>query len=264
MSCKVCTNETVRSQVDRMISEGVSDEGISRALASVGADIGKSSILRHRTNHYQSDADHSSAELPPDMDVPKPAVGQPGFMGDEPAKLLDEVRQGIANGNAVDVTRDRLVRETLLSRIYESQLAITAAALDRFQTGEGRYPLDLVKGLQSVATMFEKTSLQTVTGQDSQTALFEREVDRRLNIVFEDARNRALEGGRVPTDVPREHLPEFVANAFKTGYSDFRFGGRYMEGTEFVGKIADAWSRGRRRGIAERKQREVLNDVDAD
>jgi len=175
-------------------------------------------------------------------------------MGDGPAKLLEEIRAMVATGGSeVDITRDRLVRETLLSRIYESQLAITASALDRFQTGEGRYPLDMVRGLQAVATMFEKTSMQTVATRKTEQTLFEREIERRENIVFQDARNRILAGERVHKEVPLEYCQPW--NPTYGEYTDFHFGDRSLKGNDFNEYMQSAWEDGLREGRAEKKRR---------
>ena len=255
--CKVCATETIRSQVDRMVFEGVSDDGISRALSSVGVEISKSAILRHRTNHPPA-GPLDGVELPPDMVVPRPnVVDVPPPMGDGPARLFDEIRAKVAmGGSETDITRDRLVRETLLSRIFESQLAITVSALDRFQTGEGRYPLDMVRGLQAVSAMFEKTSLQTVATRQIQTDLFEREVERRENVVYQDAKNRVLAGERVPKEVPDEHLQRKAD--FGLGYESFFFGQTHMDGRVYNARMRQAWNDGIQDGKAEKKT-EVLD-----
>ncbi len=249
--CKVCATETIRSQVDRMVFEGVSDDGISRALSSVGVEISKSAILRHRTNHAPA-GPLDGVELPPDMVVPRPnVVDVPPPMGDGPAKLLQEIRDKVAKGGSeTDITRDRLIRETLLSRIFESQLAITVSALDRFQTGEGRYPLDMVRGLQAVSAMFEKTSLQTVATRQIQTDLFEREVERRESVVYQDAKNRVLAGERVPKEVPDEHCQP---KADFGGHTSFFFGQGRMEGWMYNNRMRRAWEDGVRDGKAEKK-----------
>lgn len=255
--CKVCANETVRSQVDRMVSEGVSDDGISRALSSVGVEISKSAILRHRTNHVPP-GPVDNVELPPDMVVPRPSqVDQPPPMGDGPAKLLEEIRQMVAGGSEVDITRDRLVRETLLSRIFESQLAITASALDRFQSGEGRYPLDMVKGLQAVSLMFEKTSMQTFATRKTEQTLFDKEIERRQNIVYQDAKRRVLGGERTPREVPSEYCqPKKKSFGFNDpDFETFHFGTRYISGEDFNDHMQEAWSSGIRDGQAEKKER---------
>ncbi len=250
--CKICATETIRSQVDRMVFEGVSDDGISRALSSVGVEISKSSILRHRTNHAPA-GPLDGVELSPDMVVPRPnLVDVPPPMGDGPAKLLEEIRAKVAKGGSeTDITRDRLVRETLLSRIFESQLAITVSALDRFQTGEGRYPLDMVRGLQAVSAMFEKTSLQTVATTPMQNDLFEREVERRENLVYQDAKNRALAGDRVPREVPDEYLQP--KSDYGAGHTSFYFGRSHMEGWMYNNRMRRAWEDGVRDGKAEKK-----------
>ena len=268
MSCKVCTNETVRSQVDRMISEGVSDEGISRALASVGADIGKSSILRHRTNHYRDDADHSGVELPPDMEVPKPNRVEFGAaIGDDATTLLEQTRDEVRNGGSPDFTSDRVVRERLLARIYESQLAITAASLDRFRTGDGRYPLDMVKGLQTVAGLFEKTDLHQASGPGSKETLFETEMVRREQLAYDEAKELAIAGAKGIAGASVEHLrpwkpPTLYSNA---GYEKFSYADCVLSGDDYNRRIDDAWNRGVVDGRKIRKQIQQAekNDVEA-
>jgi len=162
-------------------------------------------------------------------------------LGDAPAQLLEEVRQTVANGGAeVDITLNRLVRETLLSRIYESQLAITASALDRFQTGEGRYPLDMVRGLQAVSLMFEKTALQTTANQASVNTLFEREIERRENLVYQDAYKRVLKGERLSENIPAHYCQ--VNDGY--GVKAFRFGNGSLNGHEYNQRMSRAWKLG--------------------
>ncbi len=223
-----------------MISEGLSDEGISRALASIGVDVGKSSILRHRTNHAPIDV--SNVEIDPAMVVPCNKVTVPPPMGDEPNTLLEAVRTKVDSGISGDITRDRLVRETLLSSLYETQLAITLAALNRFKSGEGRYPLDMVKGLQAIATMFEKTSLQAISSNPSQTTLFDREIQRLETVVYQDAKERILRGERVFKEVPLEYLTPYEPETGKD--KDFNFGNSWMSGRRFNTLMQNAWSEG--------------------
>lgn len=245
--CKVCSNPTVRSQVDRMISEGISDDGISKSLASIGVTISKSAILRHRQNHAPK-TPPEGVEYPPDMVVHRrEGVEVAPPMGDEAAKLLAEVREKIAT-DRVDITTDRLVRETLLGRILESQLAITATALDRFQQGEGRYPLDMVKGLSTVGALFEKTVLHSTAVGETKTMLFEREIARRERLARDEAKARTLRGEKVER-VPHDHQTEprwdIVHNRLSA--ETFRFGGQHLDGEEFNHRIERAW----RKGIAD-------------
>lgn len=247
--CKVCSNPTVRSQVDRMISEGISDEGVSKSLASIGVTISKSAILRHRQNH-PPETPPDGVEYPPDMVVHRrESVEVPPPMGDEPAQLLAEIRERIETDN-VDITQDRLVRETLLGRILESQLAITATALDRYQKGEGRYPLDMVKGLSTVGTLFEKTVLHSTAVVETQDKLFDREIKRRETVAREEAKARVLRGEDVER-VPYHHWMQSSWDVINNRLSaeTFKFGGRRMAGTEFNARMEAAW----RKGIAEAK-----------
>lgn len=143
--CKVCSNDSLRSQVDRMISEGISDNMIVKGLESVGVKIGKTSILRHRQNHAPA----------PDTTSETPAAGTRlapfGVLGDEPAALLRTVREAVKSAD-IDASDDKMIRDVLLGRILISHLAITSAALDRYMIGEGIYPHDMVKGLSTILT----------------------------------------------------------------------------------------------------------------
>ena len=245
--CKVCSNPTVRSQVDRMISEGISDDGISKSLASIGVTISKSAILRHRQNHAP-ETPPEGVEYPPDMVVHRrESVEVPPPMGDEPAQLLAEIREQIET-DSVDITKDRLVRETLLGRILESQLAITATALDRFQRGEGRYPLDMVKGLSTVGAMFDKTTLHSTAVAETKGMLFQREIARREALAREDAKTRVLRGEKVERQ-PYNHWrpPQWDLAHNRLSAESFHFGGIRMDGMEFNRRMEVAW----RNGIAE-------------
>lgn len=250
--CKVCSNPTIRAQVARMIDEGLSDEAISRALNSVGADIGKSSILRHRQNHSDADIDLDDVELPEDMEVPRPVHVQQGpAMGDDPAKLLAEVREKVANQRG-DILQDRMVRETLLQQILESQLAITATALDRYQQGEGRYPVDMVKATAATWGLFEKTTLHTMVASESKGFLFDNEIERLEAVMFNEAKTRVLNGEKVPTDPPYEHLmPKKRDYMGGVNTVDFMFCQRSMNGDKFNARMREAWDQGRKAGKAE-------------
>ena len=235
-----------------MVDEGLSDEGISRALASVGVTIGKSSILRHRQNHSDADIDPDEVELPEGMEIPRPVHVEPGSaMGDDPAQLIAKIRDQVANEN-VDILQDRMVRETLLQQILESQLAITATALSRFQQGEGRYPVDMVKATASTWALFEKTSLHSMVTKESQSHLFNREVERLEELAFNDAKTRVLNGEKVPTEPTPVHLCQQERDwdgRLKTKY--FHFCQHTMDGNEFNARILHAWNAGRNEGKAE-------------
>ena len=252
--CKCCDNPDIRAQVDRMIREGVSDDGISRALGSIGVEIGKTSVLRHRQNHPPDDTGEP-VELNPDMAIPRPAHVEPAPpMGDAAARLLTEVREQITRSD-IDITTDRLVRETLLGRIMESQLAITATALDRYQEGEGRYPLDMIKGLSTVGTLFEKTVLHMAAVTETKTMLFEREIARLESLAQDDAKQRVLKGEKVAKKAPEEYLiPSEWDSIFRVRkYPSFRFGGTSLKGEVFNARIETAWSEGIAQGKADKQ-----------
>jgi hypothetical protein len=247
--CKVCSNPTVRAQVARMVEEGLSDEAISRALNSVGVVIGKSSILRHRQNHSDEDVDLDDVEFPEGMEVPRPTRVELGSaMGDDPAKLLESVREKVHKQRG-DIVEDRMVRETLLQQILESQLAITATALDRYQQGEGRYPIDMVKATASTWALFEKTSLHSMVANASESFLFDNEVERLERFVFQDAKTRVLNGEKVPTEPPEEHLMgEKIDFMGQPKIETFVFCGYTMDGDTFNWRMSQAWNEGRKAG----------------
>lgn len=244
--CKVCENETIRAQVDRMISEGVSDEGVSKSLASIGVSITKTSILRHRQNHMTS-APVEGVELDPTMVVARPAKIEPADpLGTEAAELLDQVRAQVDGGN-VDLARDRMVRESIMARIYESQLAITSTALTRFQNGEGRYPLDMVKGLATVGTLFEKTAIHLASLQETKERILENEIRRLEQVVFEDAKTRTLNNGKVPTALPLEH---------QETETWFRYADKTCPKNQFNNRMEMAWLDGIDAGKREKRVNE--------
>lgn len=243
--CKVCSNDEIRKQVDRLISEKVTDEGISKALASVGVTISDTSILRHRQNHYQQPDE--MVELPEGMAIPRKATitaNEP--LGDAPARLLDEIRANIDNERP-DLTKNRLVRESLLNRIMESQLAIVATALDRYQQGEGRYPLDMVKGLQTIGSLFEKTLVNTKAESATIDEMFERELQRLESVAFNEARELAEKGAsaKVLREALQKHLQPYESS-YPPGYRTFRFGGKGLEGPKYNLRINDAWESGKK------------------
>lgn len=247
--CKVCSNPTIRAQVARMVGEGLSDEAISRALNSVGVVIGKSSILRHRQNHSDEGVDLDEVDYPEGMDVPRPVHVEPApAMGNDPERLLQTVRERVTKQRG-DIVEDRMVRETLLQQILESQLAITATALDRYQRGEGRYPVDMVKATASTWALFEKTSIHSMVTKASKLHLFNNEVERLERVVFEDAKARALSGEEIPDDPPEEHLMSMELNLMgKKTVGMFRFCEHSMNGNAFNNRMREAWKAGREAG----------------
>jgi hypothetical protein len=237
-----------------MIREGVSDDGISRALGSIGVEIGKTSILRHRQNHPPDDAGEP-VELNPDMAIPRPAHVEPAPpMGDAAARLLIEVREQVTRSD-IDITTDRLVRETLLGRIMERQLATVVTALDRYLEGEGRYPLDMIRGLSTVGTLFEKTVLHTTAVTETKMMLFEREITRLESLARDDAKQRVLKGDKVSKKAPDEYVipAEWDSIYQKRKYDSFQFGGKYLRGELFNARIETAWSEGIAQGKADKQ-----------
>ncbi len=249
--CKCCDNPDIRAQVDRMIREGISDDGISKALGSIGVEIGKTSILRHRQNHPPVES--VDVELDPDMAIPRPARVEPSLpMGDAAVRLLRDVREQVSRSD-IDITTDRLVRETLLGRIMESQLAITATALDRYQEGEGRYPLDMIRGLSTVGALFEKTALHMAASTETKAMLFEREIARLESLARDDAKQRVLKGDKTAKRAPEEYLIPSVWDStwHVQTYAAYQFGGSRLKGEAFNARIETAWSEGIAQGKAE-------------
>lgn len=253
--CKVCSNPTIRAQVARMVEEGLSDDAVSRALRSVGVDIGKSSILRHRQNHSDADIDLDEVELPEDMDVPRPVhVEQGPAMGDDAARLLATVRDRVVNERG-DILQDRMVRETLLQQILESQLAITATALDRYQKGDGRYPVDMVKATAATWALFEKTTLNTMVGNESKSFLFQSEIERLEEVVFNEARSLTRQGNPASKDPPAHYLKGKELDYMgKTKTKNFHFCGHVMDGDRFNDRMRKAWNEGIEEGLLEREE----------
>lgn len=236
-NCKACDDPSIRKAIDRMISEGHSDEMVSRACGSLGVSIARSSIMRHRMNHKPSE-DVSEIPFPEGMKIP-PKLEITTPMRTEAEKLLETVRQG----NPVDVAKDQLAKETLLSKILETHLAITAVALDRYQRGEGRYPIDIVKGLSAVGSLYEKTTLLLASKGMTRAAILEKELQRRETAAREDARQRAIRG----------ESTSFSSSEHATSDS-VRFGELYLKPEEINTRVEAAWNEGVRLGKAERKK----------
>ena len=215
--CKVCNDTIIRSQVDRMFGDGMSDDAISRALNTAGVSIPASLIMRHRLKHWTADTE--PVNEPVDDMVISVASVEP-----EPEPVADD-----------DITKSRLVREGLLQRILESQLAITATALEKFQRGEGRYPNDMVRATATTWGLFEKTTLHTMAANRTKEALFEQEVVRLERVAYETA----LVSDSV--DPPESML--MSVNDFGDVES-YRFGGYGMSGSEFNERIRTAWDNG--------------------
>lgn len=220
-----------------MISEGHSDEMVSRACGSLGVSIARSSIMRHRMNHKPSE-DVSEIPFPEGMKLP-PKLEITTPMRSEAEKLLEDVRQN----TGVDVARDQLAKETLLAKILETHLAITAVALHRYQRGEGRYPLDMVKGLSAVGALYEKTTLLLASRGMTRAAILEKELTRRENAAEQEGRRRALNGE--PT--------EFY-NCEHSTSDAVKFGEAFVMPEEINLRVEAAWNKGVRLGKAERKK----------
>ena len=235
--CKVCADSKLRGQIDLLISEGMSDENVSRAAASIGILISKSGVLRHRMNHQPAD-DLAEIELPAGMKLPLKLEGSTP-MQNEATALLEAVRK-IEGG--VDVAKDQLTKETLLGQILETHLAITAVALDRYQKGEGRYPADMVKGLTAVGTLYEKTTLLLSSRGMTRAAIFEKEMQRREKDAREEARELALSGKTVEFFETRHSVSEGV-----------RFGKEFVTPEDINERVETAWNQGVKQGKAERK-----------
>lgn len=251
--CKVCSDTNLRSQVNRLISEGISDENISRAVASIGISISKASILRHRMNHAPADG-VTPVDLPDGMQLP-PKLEPASPMESEATALLEKARLGKSE---IDVARDQLTKETLLSQIFETQLAVTAVALDRYQKGEGRYPLDMVKGLSTIGALFEKTNLMLSSRGFTGASLLEMEFERRETAAREEARRRTV-AGETPSFYLSEHHLSFEGGV--------QFGTKWLSSHEVNERVENAWNEGIRIGKAERKaakSRETVARVPSD
>lgn len=238
--CKVCSDANLRAQVNALISEGISDENVSRAVASIGIAISKSAILRHRMNHAPADG-VTPVEMPDGMQLP-PRLEPASPLETEATALLAKARLGKTE---IDVARDQLTKETLLSQIFETQLAVTAVALDRYQKGEGRYPLDMVKGLSTIGALFERTSMQLSARGVTTSKLLEMEFERRESAAREEARQRAFGGEKNPSFYTSDHSLPFEGG--------MNFGTKWLSSMEVNERVETAWNDGIRIGMAERK-----------
>lgn len=222
--CKVCNDTVIRSQVDRMIDDGMSDDAISRAIVAAGVDVPPSLVMRHRIKHYT-----------PSESVPKD-IAPAGKGSDDAESILNTVRDDVESNDDIGIAKARLVRETLLQKILESQLAITAAALEKYRKGEGRYPNDIVRATATTWGLFEKTTLHTMAAGETKESVFESEVVRLERIAYETA----LAGD--DDDDPPSSMFTSVNDFGEHEY--FRFGGYVMTGTEFNERIRKAWRDG--------------------
>ena len=248
--CKVCSDATLRAQVNALISEGISDENVSRAVASIGIAISKSAILRHRMNHAPADG-VPPVERPDGMQLP-PRLEPASPLESEANALLEKARLGKTE---IDVARDQLTKETLLSQIFETQLAVTAVALDRYQKGEGRYPLDMVKGLSTIGSLFEKTNLMTSSRGFTAASLLEKEFERRESAAREEARRRTVAG----------ETPSFYTSSqYLDADGGINFGTKFLMASEVNDRVSRAWEDGIRIGKAERKAAKLRESLLSD
>ena len=238
--CKVCNDTVIRSQVDRMIDDGMSDDAISRAIVAAGVDVPPSLVMRHRIKHYTPSESAPSESAPLDV----------GKVSDDAESILNTVRDDVESNDDIGIAKARLVRETLLQKILESQLAITAAAIEKYRKGEGRYPNDIVRATATTWGLFEKTTLHTMAAGETKESVFESEVVRLERIAYETA----LAGDDDDDDPPQSMFTS--VNDFGE-HEYFRFGGYVMTGTEFNERIRKAW----RDGIKAKKPKGVDDET---
>jgi len=221
-----------------MIDDGMSDDAISRAIVAAGVDVPPSLVMRHRIKHYT-----------PSESVPKD-IAPAGKGSDDAESILNTVRDDFESNDDIGIAKARLVRETLLQKILESQLAITAAALEKYRKGEGRYPNDIVRATATTWGLFEKTTLHTMAAGETKESVFESEVVRLERIAYETA----LAGDDDDEDPPSSMFTS--VNDFGE-HEYFRFGGYVMTGTEFNERIRKAW----RDGIKAKKPKGVDDET---
>ena len=242
--CKVCSDQTLRNQVDKLISDGLSDENVTRALASIGITISKGGILRHRQNHTP-ESDLSDVEvLPSEMVIPRQKLEASEPMEHEANALMES----LSRMKSSDIVKERLARETLLGRILESHLLITAVALDRYKRGEGRYPMEMVKGLAAVGTLYEKTATLSTSESATKDELLEREIQRRESL----AREMALEQTRLGNPPELVAKNDVVMTDLYVRDTYFRFADTGIESEAMNDRIEKAWNEGIRQGKREK------------
>lgn len=257
-ACKVCKNPIIRAQVDRMIFDGVSDERIAESLKSVGVKVAKTSVLRHRHNHPPTSnpadtvlpegmaPENDTLDIRPEDIKVESDTPEIRPLGNDAVGLLDEIKS-MVRSDRINLTEDRLVRELLLDKIVENHLAVTASALNQYLTGDGRYPLDMIKGLSLVMQLHEKTVSSATSVRGTKHAIIEREVSRLTNLVRDDARNRVYKGERVSKNIPVEYLQP--KSDFGDEVIDFVFGDTRYNGESFNTRMKNAWIEGIETGV---------------
>lgn len=88
------------------------------------------------------------------MDIPSKKI-KIVYMGNAPNELSTEIKQQVEQ-NINDYDKERLIRDTLLCRICEQQLAVTATTLNHYQEGMCKYPINMIRGLSILAGMMVK------------------------------------------------------------------------------------------------------------
>ena len=240
--CKVCSNPDIKNKVNLMISDGIPDEKIANELCGVGVEISKTGVVRHRINHYIAPENVVTIDASTGDTLIK--IEQPPI-GDDADKLLETIKNKIDNKEEMYIVKNRMVRETLLSEILESQLAITASALERYRKGVGKYPLDMVKGLSTVGILFEKTVMQTAAQKEISKELLERELVKIEKTLEHESKQRVLNG-----DIHNPTLPyEYRMNTY------FHYGDVFINAEEYNQRMAIAWSKGFNSGKQMNKQR---------
>ena len=162
--CKLCLCPK-REEIEKQILQGISYNDISATLKAMGFAVSPPSIRRHEMICMGIDK-NKQREDNRKFKVKDAII--PVNTGIDINELIEKTKEELENYNMLEViTSNMELSYLLLLKISIKQQAIVLSLTDKFIAGNGKYPLDEIRGMKTIhdltsdITTFNKLAVKT-------------------------------------------------------------------------------------------------------
>ena len=162
--CKLCLCPK-REEIEKQILQGISYNDISATLKAMGFAVSPPSIRRHEMICMGIDK-NKQREDNRKFKVKDAII--PVNTGIDINELIEKTKEELENDNMLEViTSNMELSYLLLLKISIKQQAIVLSLTDKFIAGNGKYPLDEIRGMKTIhdltsdITTFNKLAVKT-------------------------------------------------------------------------------------------------------
>ena len=162
--CKLCLCPK-KEEIENMIISGISYSDIADTLKAMGFSISPPSIRRHEIN-CMGLGDNENRQANKKFSSKEAII--PNNTAINIYEIIEETRKELEENNMLNLISSNMeLSYLILLKISICQQATTLALMNKYISGNGKYPLDEIKGMKMIhdltnnITTFNKLSIET-------------------------------------------------------------------------------------------------------